>query len=124
MPNFARSSLNQKLTIMSLMSAGTALLVVFFAFGVASVLSHRSDETTDLSALAGMVGANSVDALASNDRAIARTGLATLRANANISRAALYDQQGQLFAAYRPGQAAATANETHGTVQEIGRAHV
>ena len=105
MLNFERSSLNQKLTIMSLMSAATALLVVFGAFTVTSVVNHRSDEGMQLSSFAGVIGANSVDALQFNDRALARHTLAALRAKLEISRAVLYDRHGQPFAAYRAGQA-------------------
>ena len=59
MLNVERSSLNQKLTIMSLKSAATALLVVFAAFAVTSVVNHRSDESMQLTSFAGVIGANS-----------------------------------------------------------------
>jgi hypothetical protein len=104
MPSFERSSLNTKLMVMSLMSAATALLVVFAAFAVTSVLNHRKDEGMQLSSFAGVIGANSVDALQFNDRALARHTLAALRAKVEISRAALYDRQGQPFASYRAAQ--------------------
>ena len=68
MLNFERSSLNQKLTIISLLSTGTALLFVFVAFAVTSVLNHRKDEGMQLSSFAGVIGTNSVDALLFNDR--------------------------------------------------------
>jgi two-component system sensor histidine kinase/response regulator len=106
MRNFERSSLNQKLTTMALVSAATALLVVFVAFAVTSVLSHRKDESMQLSSFAGVIGTNSVDALQFNDRALAGNTLAALKAKVNISRAALYDRRGVLFASYRAGQAA------------------
>ena len=106
MLTFERSSLNQKLTIMSSASAATALLVVFVAFAVASVVAHRKDEAMQLSSFAGLIGANSVDALQLGDRALARATLSALKANVDISHAALYDRQGAPFAAYRKGQAA------------------
>ncbi|UUZ55326.1 hypothetical protein LP419_06020 [Massilia sp. H-1] len=49
MLNFERSSLNKKLTIISFLSTGTALLFVFVAFTVTSVLNHRKDEGMQLS---------------------------------------------------------------------------
>jgi two-component system sensor histidine kinase/response regulator len=104
MPIFERSSLNTKLTIMALMSAATALLLVFAVFAVTSVLKHRKDEGMQLSSFAGVIGTNSVDALQFNDRALARNTLAALRAKAEISRAALYDRHGQPFASYQAGQ--------------------
>jgi two-component system sensor histidine kinase/response regulator len=105
MLNFERSSLNHKLTIISLLSTATALLVVFVAFAVTSVLNHRKDEGMQLSSFAGVVGTNSVDALLFNDRQLARNILAALRAKEEISAAILYDRQGQPFARYlAPGE--------------------
>ena len=106
MPNFARSSLYRTLTTMSLLSTGVALVCVFVAFTVASVLNGRANEGRQLSSLAGVVAANSADALVFNDRSLARTLLASLEAKREISRAALYDRKGKLFAAYSaPGHA-------------------
>ena len=113
MLNFERSSLNQKLTIISLLSTGTALLFVFIAFAVASVLNHRKDEGMQLSSFAGVIGTNSVDALLFNDRALAQNTLAALKAKEEISSAILYDRKGKVFAQYNaPGKTpAATDSE-------------
>ncbi|MFC5459207.1 response regulator [Massilia niabensis] len=100
MPNLARSSLNRKLTMMSLLSTGTALLFVFVAFAVASVFNHREEAGTQLSSLAGVVAVNSADALVFNDRSLAGTLLAALKTKEDISLAALYDKRGRLFASY------------------------
>jgi two-component system sensor histidine kinase/response regulator len=132
MPIFERSSLNTKLTIMALMSAATALLLVFAVFAVTSVLKHRKDEGMQLSSFAGVIGTNSVDALQFNDRALARNTLAALRAKVEISRAALYDRHGQPFASYQAGQprsaaplpavpAPAPLAEAHGKPKGKGR---
>jgi len=104
MLNFERSSLNKKLTIISFLSTGTALLFVFVAFTVTSVLNHRKDEGMQLSSFAGVIGANSVDALTFNDRSRAHKTLSALRAKDEISSAALFDRNGAVFAQYaRPG---------------------
>jgi signal transduction histidine kinase/CheY-like chemotaxis protein/HPt (histidine-containing phosphotransfer) domain-containing protein len=100
MLNFERSSLNHKLTIISLLSTGMALLVVFVAFGVTSVLNHRKDEGMQLMSFAGVIGTNSVDALMFNDRNLAQNTLAALKAKEEISRAILYDRKGKPFARY------------------------
>ena len=100
MPNFERSSLNRKLTTMSLLSTGSALLIVFIAFACASVHKGRKDEGMQLSSLAGVVATNSADALVFNDRSLAGALLAALKAKEEISSAALYDRKGRLFAAY------------------------
>ncbi len=108
MPNSARSSLYRKLTMMSLLSTGAALLCVFVAFAVASVLNGRENEGRQLSSLAGVVAASSADALVFNDRTLALTMLVSLEAKQEISRAALYDRKGKLFATYSaPGHASA-----------------
>jgi signal transduction histidine kinase/DNA-binding response OmpR family regulator/HPt (histidine-containing phosphotransfer) domain-containing protein len=106
MLNFERSSLNTKLTIISLLSTGTALLFVFVAFAVTSMLNHRQDEGMQLSSFAGVVGTNSVDALLFNDRTLAQNTLSALRAKEEIAGAVLYDRKGKPFARYRsPGHA-------------------
>lgn len=107
MANLERSSLNRKLTMMSLLSTGSALLIVFVAFALASVHHGRNDESMQLSSLAGVVATNSADALVFNDRSLAGALLAALKSKEEISSAALYDRQGKLFAAYRsPAHAA------------------
>ncbi|QYF93868.1 response regulator [Massilia sp. PAMC28688] len=102
MLNFERSSLNKKLTIISFLSTGTALLFVFIAFTVTSVLNHRKDEGMQLSSFAGVIGTNSVDALTFNDRTQALNTLSALKAKDDISNAALFDRHGKLFAQYLP----------------------
>ncbi|WP_426197540.1 response regulator [Massilia sp. DWR3-1-1] len=100
MLKFARCSLNQKLTIISFLSTGTALLVVFIAFAVVSVANHRKDEAMQLSSFAGVIGANSVHALQFNDRAAAQTTLSALKAKEEIAGAILFDRHGKVFARY------------------------
>ena len=102
MLNFERSSLNQKLTIISLLSTGAALLFVFVAFAVTSVLNHRKDEGMQLSSFAGVIGANSVDALLFKNRKQAQATLSALKAKIEISDAILYDRNGKPFARYLP----------------------
>jgi signal transduction histidine kinase/CheY-like chemotaxis protein len=110
MLNFERSSLNKKLTIISFLSTGTALLFVFIAFTITSVLNHRKDEGMQLSSFAGVIGTNSVDALLFNDRNQAQATLSALKAKTDISDAILFDREGKLFARYSaPGRADADA---------------
>jgi signal transduction histidine kinase/CheY-like chemotaxis protein len=119
MLNSARSSLYRKLTTMSMLSTGVALACVFVAFTVASVLNGRANEGRQLSSLAGVVAANSADALVFNDRSLARTLLASLEAKGEISQAALYDRKGKLFAAYSaPAHAGGDPAATLETIDE------
>ena len=117
MLNFERSSLNQKLTIISFLSTGTALLFVFIAFAVTSVLNHRKDEGMQLSSFAGVIGTNSVDALVFNDRNSAQNTLSALKAKEEISNATLFDRNGKVFARY---VAAGRAEEVFDNVEPVG----
>ena len=98
--NFERSGLSQKLTIISVLSTGSALMLVFIAFAVTSVLNHTDDERKQLSSLAGVIGNNSMIALSRGDRKQAEQTLATLVAEDDILQAALYDGDGRLLARY------------------------
>jgi len=101
MPNFERSSLNRKLTIISLLSTATALLFVFGAFAVTSIHNHRDDEAVQLAAFARVIGAACAGDLMLVDRKQAGATLSALEAQRSISAAALYDRFGQPIAAYR-----------------------
>jgi two-component system sensor histidine kinase/response regulator len=100
MLNFERSGLSQKLTIISVLTTGCALLLVFVAFAVASIVSHTSEERKQLTSLADVIGANSVASLLYADRPTAEQALAALAVKGDITRAALFDRDGLLFAAY------------------------
>ncbi|WP_370593301.1 hybrid sensor histidine kinase/response regulator, partial [Rugamonas violacea] len=103
--DFARSGLSKKLTIISVLSTGSALLLVFFAFAATTVLSHTGDERKQLSSLAGVIGINSVTALLFADRKQAEQTLAALSVKDDIAQAALFDRDGRLFARYAaPGR--------------------
>ena len=101
MPNFERSSLNRKLTIISLLSTATALLFVFGAFAVTSIHNHRKDEAVQLAAVARIIGAACAGDLLLVDRKQAGATLSALEAQRSISAAVLYDRFGQPIAAYR-----------------------
>ncbi|VXB14063.1 response regulator [Massilia sp. 9I] len=100
MPNFERSSLNQKLTIISLLSTATALIFVFGAFAVTSVTSHRKEGAMQLSTFAQVIAASSADYLLLRDRPRARSALGALAAKNDIAGAVLYDRNGKPFAQY------------------------
>ncbi|MBQ5962942.1 ATP-binding protein, partial [Massilia sp. ZL223] len=101
MPNFERSSLNQKLTILSLLSTATALLFVFAAFAVSSVINHRQEESMQLASFARVIGAASASELLLVDRKQAQATLAALEAQREISAAVLYDRLGRPLARYQ-----------------------
>lgn len=101
MPNFERSSLNQKLTLISLLTTATALLFVFVAFAVTSVINHRKAESLQLAAFGSVIGAASAGDLLLVDRKQAATTLAALEAQRDVTAAVLYDRFGSPLAEYR-----------------------
>jgi len=118
MPNFERSSLNQKLTIISLLSTATALVFVFVAFAVTSVANHRKDEAIQLSTFAQVIAASSADYLLLRDRPRAGTALGALAAKKDIASAVLYDRHGQPFVHYPAGDDDAAPDALEGTDAE------
>jgi two-component system sensor histidine kinase/response regulator len=116
MLNFERSSLSRKLTIISVLTTGSALLLVFLAFAIASVLTHTGEERKQLVSLADVIGANSVAPLLYADRATAAQALAALEVMEDIERAVLYDRNGRPFAAY-PSAVPAAALDQAGMAQ-------
>ncbi|CDG84401.1 response regulator [Janthinobacterium agaricidamnosum] len=98
--NFDRSSISQKLTMISVLSTGSALLLVFIAFAATSVLSHKEDEGKQLLSLAGVIGTNSVTSLLFADKKQAEQTLAALGVKDEITQAALFDRDGKPFARY------------------------
>ncbi|WUR15003.1 response regulator [[Empedobacter] haloabium] len=100
MLNFERSGLSQKLTIISVLSTGSALLLVFAAFALTSLFSHTENEAKQLTSLADVIGANSVAPLLFADRVTAEQALAALAVQDDVTQAALFDRNGQLFASF------------------------
>ena len=119
--NFERSSLSQKLTAITVLSAGSALLLVFIAFAATSVLSHTDDERKQLSSLAGVIGANSVSSLLFVDQKQAEQTLAALAVKDDIVQAVLFDRDGKPFARYAAApDAAAVPDLSAARLAEIG----
>ncbi|HEU4845076.1 MAG TPA: response regulator [Burkholderiaceae bacterium] len=98
--NFERSSLSRKLTMIAVLSTGSALLLVFAVFVATTVLSHRDSEQRQLSSLAAVIGASGTEALLAADRQRAGQTLAALAVKDDIVQAALYDGDGDLLARY------------------------
>jgi signal transduction histidine kinase/DNA-binding response OmpR family regulator/HPt (histidine-containing phosphotransfer) domain-containing protein len=109
MLNFERASLTQKLTSMCVLAAASALLVAYLAFAWTSVLDHRRTENTELTALAKVAAANTLDALQFNDHRLAAQVLAALQEKSNLRSAVLYDRKGLPFASWRSAGAGTAA---------------
>jgi len=117
MPNFERSSLNQKLTLISLLTTATALLFVFVAFAVSAVVNGRQAEAMQLASFARVIGAASAADLMLVDRSKASATLAALDSRRGISAAVLYDRFGRPLAAYGSQARAETALQSLESVE-------
>jgi len=100
MLNFERSSLSQKLSLLSLLSTATALCGVFLAFAVSSVTEHRDDERARLQSFAAIVAPACGEALRRGAAQAADTCLAVLKEADGISAAVLYGPAGKPLAHY------------------------
>jgi len=111
MSNHERSGLSQRLTILSMLSTGSALLLVLAAFAATSVLHMQESERSRLITVAAVIGANSEHALRRRDARQLEQQLLALGHDRDIMQAAVYGGDGALLARYaapglRPDQAA------------------
>jgi PAS domain S-box-containing protein len=91
----------KKLTRMSVLASGTALVLACLALMIYDVVSLRSSTATALSTQAQIIGTNTVSALVFDDPETAERTLGALRASPRIEGAALYRPDGSSFALYR-----------------------
>ncbi|KQN77777.1 hypothetical protein ASF04_23695 [Duganella sp. Leaf61] len=111
MSNYERSGLSQRLTILSMLSTGSALLLVFFTFAATSVLHGQEVERDRLATLAAVIGSSGDGAVRHvNSKQLAHQ-LQALGHDHDMLQAAVYDRNGSLLARYssprlRPDQAA------------------
>ena len=98
------SSISAKLTRMSLMVSGLALLLAVVAFFAFDLISFRQNLIRNLETAAQIVGSNSVSALLFDDPQSAATTLEALGSSPDVVSATLVNNQGEVFASYqRPG---------------------
>jgi two-component system, NtrC family, sensor kinase len=89
-----------KLTAITMLTSGVALLLACAAFVGYELAAFRTNTVDELSTTAAIVGDNSGAALAFDDPASARQTLRSLNVHPHIVGAALYDRNGKLFARY------------------------
>jgi PAS domain S-box-containing protein len=99
---FGRHSIRTKLMLSFLLCSVTVMLLMRLAFVTYEYLAFREHTQRELSTIGRVLAANSTAALAFENREDASEVLSALRAQPNISAAALYDSKGGLFASY-PG---------------------
>lgn len=96
-----KTSIRKKLMLMLLLTSTSALLLSTIGFAVNDWLSLRGAMFERLRAQAQIIGNNSIAALAFSDPESATNTLKSLKNEADIVTAALFNQEGQLFAYYR-----------------------
>jgi two-component system NtrC family sensor kinase len=93
--------IQRKLTIITMLTTGLALLVAGLASVAYEQVVFRGSMIDRLSITASMVAENSAAALTFNDPASGAQTLKSLSADPHIVVAAIYDAEGKLFAQYR-----------------------
>jgi signal transduction histidine kinase/DNA-binding response OmpR family regulator/HAMP domain-containing protein len=95
------ASIQRKMTFVILTTSLLGLSLACLAFEVYERASYRTALTSELSALADTLGANTTASLAFSDHQSARDVLAALRAETHIVGSCLYTKHGELFAVYQ-----------------------
>jgi signal transduction histidine kinase len=93
-------SISDKLTRMTLLVSGTALLLAYLSFLLYDIYSLRQQLMTAMAAEANIVGANSVTSLMFDDRQTAENTLSALRNSPQIRAAVILRPDGTEFARY------------------------
>jgi signal transduction histidine kinase/CheY-like chemotaxis protein len=94
-------SIQRKLTFVVVMTSLLGLSLACLGFEIYERASYREATTSELSALADTLGANTEASLTFNDHQSALDLLAALHAERHIVAACLYDKRGDLFAEYQ-----------------------
>jgi len=98
--------IKRKLTVISLLTIGAALLLACIVFVAYDLISFRKTLVRDLSVTAQMIGYNSTASLSFNEPSSAETTLQSLAAQPHIISACIYNAQEEVFTFYRRAGAA------------------
>jgi PAS domain S-box-containing protein len=96
---FRDRSIQGKLTLIMMLISGASLILAGMAFVTYELISSRNETKQRLSALADLIAANSVPALATDNRSAAQEMLNALRSQ--VRAACVYTRDGRIFASYR-----------------------
>jgi signal transduction histidine kinase len=94
-------SIPKKLTWMSMLVSGTALLLAGAALFAYDLYSFRARTVRDLGIQAQIIGSNSISAVLFDDSRSATTTLSALQAAPHVMSAEIYTPDGNSFAGYR-----------------------
>jgi signal transduction histidine kinase/CheY-like chemotaxis protein len=98
--NLRNLSLTRKLTLLTMLTSGIAVVLSSACFLVYDLVTFRNLLSQDLMTEAEIVAYNSAAALAFNDEAAANVQLSALTAKSDLVTAALYGNDGRVFARY------------------------
>src|SRR3989338_5097448 len=93
--------ISQKLSFITLITTGVALLVAFAALATNDYFIFQRQQERKLRTLAEIIGSNVQASLAFGDVKSAEMTLSALKAEKHIFMAALYGIDGKLFAFYK-----------------------
>src|SRR5580658_6041616 len=96
-------SIRRKQTLIIMLTSTITLLLVCVAFLGFEALNFRGELVQEMSTMAQVVGVNCTAALDFNDPKAAEESLEALRVEPPIANASIYNQKGELFAAYQRG---------------------
>ena len=94
-------SIQGKLILLAVTTAATALFVASAMFIIHDVRAMRESTAREMGAVADVLAANTVAALAFDDRLTAEEVLSSSRCDPRIETVTVFDHQGNLFATYR-----------------------
>jgi signal transduction histidine kinase len=106
---------------MIFLSAGAALLVTTSAFCTYEFLTFRQSTVQQLKILSQAIASNSTASLAFENAEDGANVLGAFKADPHITAAALYDDEGRIFATYPQGQTAAQFPTRPGQGYSFGR---
>lgn len=94
-------SIRTNLAFLILSASALAVLLASLGFGIYERQNYRASSVRELSALADTLGANTAASLAFSDQGTAEQILGALGTEPHVQAACLYDNEGNVFAAYR-----------------------
>ena len=119
MPRERRSSIQRKLTFVILTTSLLGLSLACLCSEIYERGSFRSALASQLTALAGTLGANTTASLAFSDRQSAVDILSALSAEPHVVTGCLYDKGGEFFAGYQKNVAGDRCSETLARGEEV-----
>src|SRR4051812_32173132 len=98
MESFDSLPIERKLLRMTLLTAGSAIVLVCLSFAAYDLITFKRIISSRILAFADIVGSNSASALLFNDSRAAERNLLAMRSRVGIEAAAIYTPKGLVFA--------------------------